>query len=206
MLYDIEKDEIIPTKGPFFRKFFPLHNKYLERERQVIERLKMNPHPNIVSYYTVTDRYIDMELLTPLDKDSLTDILPVMERVKSFLQGIGIYYVDWKLDNLAKGSRGYTLIDFDSSGIADNDYGNGLNPIVWTLEPTGWSYQEAKKTCATPKEIDDWSFDYNLVKPYQKLIRNMDCTCPECLPSTNSSNTYGLETPIACETGGLIYE
>jgi hypothetical protein len=211
MLYDIEKDEIITTKGTFFRKLFPLHSKSLERERQVIERLKGNPHPNIVSYYTVTDRYIDMELLTPLDKDSLADILPVMENVKSFLQGICIYYVDWKMDNLAKGSRGYTLIDFDSSGIADRKDStlepNGLNPIVWTLEPTGWSYQQAKKTCATPKEIDDWSFDYNLVKPsYQKMIRNMDYTYPEYLPSNIESNTYGLETQIACETGGLIYE
>jgi hypothetical protein len=198
MLYDIEKNEILPMEGTLFRKLFPFHSKYLERERQVIERLKMNPHPNIVSYYTVTDRYIDMEWLTPLDKDSLADILPVMENVKSFLQGIGIYYVDWKLDNIAKGSRGYTLIDFDSSGISDG--------ISWTLEPTGWSYQEAKKTCATHKDIDDWAFDYNLVQPYQKLIRKMDYTCPECLPSNIASNTYGLETQIACETGGLIYE
>jgi len=192
MLYDIEHDTTTPNgflQGNF-RKLYPIHSIYLKRERQLIERLKMNPHPNIVTYYQVTDRYIDMECLDSLEfEEPMEEILRDMEKVKTFLQGVGIFYLDWKLDNIVKGPHGYTLIDFDHSGLHDS---NG-----WLVEPMGWSYRQAIQVCETPKEMDDWSFDYNLGKPsYQKLIRKMDYTYPEYLPSTTSSNTDEWEMQI----------
>jgi hypothetical protein len=211
MLYDMEKDEKIPMKGTFFRKLYSLPDlnrdqKDLNRERcrknqlrekQLIEHLQRHPHPNVVTFYRVTERYVDMEYLYPLEShDTLERILPVMEKVKTFLQGIGVIYMDWKLDNLVKGKNGYTLIDFDHSGIAtmDCDY-------RWIVEPSGWSYDQAKRWCATPNEMDDWSFVYNLVKPsFPKLLRQMDYTYPEYRPSTIGTNTDALETHNAVET------
>ena len=60
----------------FFRKMSPLY-KYLNHEhielsnneKRLIRILMNYPHPNIVTYYKIHDRYIDMELLeTKKDK------------------------------------------------------------------------------------------------------------------------------------------
>jgi hypothetical protein len=42
-----------------------------------------------------------------------------MSNVKDFLQGLGIMYVDWKLDNIGKSliDGKYKLFDFDASGL-----------------------------------------------------------------------------------------
>jgi serine/threonine protein kinase len=168
----MENDQMVPFEGSYFRKLhshtcnFHSHTRelnsqtdYAVRERQLIEHLMTQPtyHPNIVSFYHVTERYIDMELLEPLDpKDPLTDLVSVMSDVKKFLHSIGIMYMDWKIDNVVKSKRGYTLIDFDNSGIVEKG--------KWKVEPSGWSYREAKTLYEDPKDMDDWSFDYNLVK------------------------------------------
>ena len=90
-----------------------------------------------------------------------------MKKTKDFLQNLGIMYVDWKMDNIGISNNGeYKLFDFDASGIVD------LKTNNWILKPLDyWSYNEAiKKGCVTPKQIDDWSFDYNMLK-----IRNKSC-------------------------------
>jgi hypothetical protein len=62
-----------------------------------------NPHPNIVTYYDVNHRYLDMEELdTPHSnenfynnlKNDKDEILEVMMEVKDFLQNLGIMYID----------------------------------------------------------------------------------------------------------------
>jgi hypothetical protein len=184
----MEKDIKIPIPGSTFRKLYSIQAKehYRQREKCLIEHLQSQPiyHPNIVSFYKVTDQYVDMELLEPLEfNDPLEGILPVMSQVKDFLQGIGVLYMDWKLDNIVKGKHGYTLIDFDNSGILEHG--------VWKVEPTGWSYHHAKSLYLHPKDMDDWSFDYNLVKIIHSSV---SYTCPECPPSPNVSNTYEQET------------
>ena len=139
-----------------------------------------NPHPNIVNYYDVTDDYITMEQLCtekvdpccvglePTSYDDLIEIQELMENVKTFLQGLGIMYVDWKFDNMGKSLDGsYKLFDFDASGLID------LLSMEWKLKPNTiyWSYNEAiKHGCKTPKEIDDWSFNYNIIIEGEKLL------------------------------------
>jgi hypothetical protein len=75
---------------------------------------------------------------------------------KDHLQGIGIFYLDWKSDNLGVTKTGnYRLFDFDGSGIFQEG---------WIIEPLPyWSYRQAlEKGLKDPKEIDDFAFDLNL--------------------------------------------
>ena len=168
---------------PFFRKYGPPRTKshaYSNMvERTIIKILMDHPHPNIVNYYDITDDYITMEQLCteksalcyvglePTSYDDLIEIQQVMEKVKDHLQGLGIMYVDWKFDNLAKSEDGtYKLFDFDASGLID------LLSKEWILEPQHyWNYNEAfKNGCITPKEIDDWGFNYNIIEDGFKLV------------------------------------
>jgi serine/threonine protein kinase len=168
----------------FFRKYGPPLSKnhaYSNKvERTIIKILMENPHPNIVTYYDITDDHITMEQLCteksascyiglhPMSYDDLIEIQELMENVKTYLQGLGIMYVDWKFDNMGKSIQGkYKLFDFDASGLSD------LKTQEWKLKanPIYWSYKEAIKNGAqTPKEIDDWSFNYNIIEEGEKLI------------------------------------
>ena len=79
--------------------------------------------------------------------------------------------MDWKFDNIGKCNTNYKLFDFDSSGLID------LHTNAWLIKPLHMksydSYRshinEYKKrigtagTAVTPKEMDDWSFEYNLL-------------------------------------------
>jgi hypothetical protein len=168
---------------PFFRKYGPPRTRnhaYSNKvEREIIKILMDHPHPNIVKYYDVTDDYITMEQLCsvkvdpcyvglePTSYDDLIEIQEIMANVKTFLQGLGIMYVDWKFDNLAKSVDGvYKLFDFDASGLVD------LNSQQWILEPQHyWNYNEALKNgCITPQTIDDWGFNYNIIEDGFKLV------------------------------------
>jgi serine/threonine protein kinase len=165
---------------PFFRKLYPRKRKGNDTrhiEKQIVEILMNNPHPNIVTFYDVNDRYLDMEELdsphsNPEFYDNFKDetliIRKAMIDVKDFLQKLGIMYIDWKYDNIAKGKDGnYKLFDFDGSGIVD------LHTNMWKVKPPNyWTFNRAKeKHCKTPKEIDDWSFRYN-------ILEEEDFVCP----------------------------
>ena len=145
-------------------------------EKTIVKILMEHPHPNIVTYYKVCDDYITMEQVSssksyPLDKpitsEEIIETQQVMVKVKDFLQSLGIMYIDWKYDNLGKSADGtYKLFDFDASGLID------LASKQWILEPQHyWSYNEAIKNGAiTPKEIDDWSFNYNMIDEVNKTL------------------------------------
>ena len=142
----------------FFRKYGASTS-----EHAIYEILKQNPHPNIVKVYRITDKYVDIELLTPIisekdyDKKSLISDALV---VKNYLQSLGIMYIDWKPDNMGIGADGkYKLYDFDLSGISD-----GKN---WKKRPAdySWSYRQAiANGLADPKEIDDFAFEINFIR------------------------------------------
>ena len=145
-------------------------------ERTIIKILMEHSHPNIVNYYKLSDDYITMEqvnseksnpLYKPMTNEEIIEIQQVMVKVKDFLQSLGIMYVDWKYDNLGKSADGtYKLFDFDASGLID------LASKEWILKPQHyWSYNEAIKNGAiTPKEIDDWSFNYNMIEEVNKTL------------------------------------
>jgi serine/threonine protein kinase len=132
-------------------------------EHAIYEILKHNPNPNIVKVYRITDKYVDIELLSPIisdkDYDKKTLISDALV-VKNYLQSLGIMYIDWKPDNMGIGADGkYKLYDFDLSGITD-----GKN---WKKRPAdySWSYRQAIANGLTdPKEIDDFAFEINFIR------------------------------------------
>ena len=87
---------------PFFRKLYPKKIKSDDTrhiEKQIVEILMKNPHKNIVTFYDVNNRYLDMEELdSPHSntefydnfKDETPIIKKVMIEVKDFLQKLGI--------------------------------------------------------------------------------------------------------------------
>ena len=173
-IYDMDTGTIIKTDltydgKPFFRKqYTKLIGKKDVRhiEKQIVEILMRNPHPNIVTFYVVNDEYLDMEELDTLDpvtfNSNKSEIISLMREVKDFLQHLGIMYIDWKFDNIGKGKDGnYKLFDFDGSGII-----NLVNQNEWIVTPPNfWSFRNATKhNCETPKQKDDWSFEYNILE------------------------------------------
>jgi serine/threonine protein kinase len=163
----IYKDgEIIEVEdgNPVFKKVFDFSRSDLaegsKAEFEITSILKNNPDPNIVKYFDINDKYIDMEELVNLSESyDHSELVKQMRRAKKFLQGLGIMYIDWKLDNIGKGKDGnYKLFDFDASGLID------LSSNSWKIEPLHYySYNEAiKNGYRTPKEIDDWSFENNI--------------------------------------------
>lgn len=166
---DFIKTEDTYNGNQFFRKIFYYSKPPTEKQKQVVNAenrivniLMEHPHPNIVTYYDVNKRYVDMEELHPINIGDVNKsvLIETMTKVKDFLQKLGIMYIDWKIDNIGVSKDGkYKLFDFDSSGIVD------LKTNKWILEPADfWSYREAKKNArVTPQQIDDWSFDYNIL-------------------------------------------
>ena len=165
----------------FFRKLGAPYNSkahiYSNHvEKTIIKILMEHSHPNIVTYYELSDDYITMEqvnseksnpLYKPMTNEEIIETQQVMAKVKDFLQDLGIMYIDWKFDNLGKSVDGtYKLFDFDASGLID------LTTQEWILKPQHyWSYNEAIKNGAlTPKEIDDWSFNYNMITEVNKTL------------------------------------
>ena len=150
-------DETFRGKN-FFRKYGASTS-----EHAIYTILKQNPHPNIVKVYRITDKYVDIELLSPImskkdyDKKALISDALV---VKNYLQSLGIMYIDWKPDNMGIAADGkYKLYDFDLSGISD-----GKN---WTERPApySWSYRQAiANGLKDPKEIDDFAFEINFIR------------------------------------------
>ena len=162
-------DETFRGKN-FFRKYGASIT-----ENAICKILKKNPHPNIVKVYRITDRYIDIELLTPIisekDYDKNTLISEAL-LIKNFLQSVGIMYIDWKPDNMGIGADGkYKLFDFDVSGITTS------NGKQWEKRPStlSWSYRQALANgLKDPKEIDDFAFEINFIRENYVELNNSD--------------------------------
>ena len=142
----------------FFRKYSTSSVEY-----EIYKILKKHKqHKNIVKIFDITDKYIDIEKLTPLtennyDKDTLAKIAEAAMAAKTHLQSLGIMYVDWKPDNIGIDKHGtYKLFDFDASGIATLP-----DCAKWQIKPPKyWSYRQAlAKGFKDPKEVDDFAFE-----------------------------------------------
>lgn len=156
----------------FVKKFPASHLESYQHEKKIIENLEEDQ--NIVTYYTTENNELGMEKVYtsyshPLfkayrDKSGkqtptlLTKFRRQMKGVQKRLQDMGIYYVDWKLDNIGytftnDGDIVFKVFDFDSSGLSNN----GMD---WTLEPPKlFAYHTASNAGhATPEDIDNYLF------------------------------------------------
>ncbi len=136
---------------PFFRKYIGT------TEHMIYQTLMENPHPHIVKVYRLTETFVDMEKLIPANDLSNDEVALVSaaSAAKDHLQDLGIFYMDWKTDNLGLTNDTYKLFDFDGSGIYYTD---------WIVKPRPyWSYRQAQEKGLThPKEMDDYAFELNL--------------------------------------------
>jgi serine/threonine protein kinase len=158
---------------PFFRKMFYYSKtptdkeiRLVNAEIRIVKLLMEHPHPNIVKYFDVNDKYVDMEILTSENIRKCKVVEP-MRRVKNFLQSLGIMYIDWKLDNIGRTLDGqYKLFDFDVSGLVDT------RTKHWIIEPVHYySYnQSIKRGAKTPREIDDMAFQRKIECLQKKTI------------------------------------
>jgi serine/threonine protein kinase len=158
-------------------------------EHAIYKILKKNPHPNIVKVYRITDKYVDIELLSPIiskkDYDKKALISEIL-LVKDYLQSLGIMYIDWKLDNIGIDANGkYKLYDFDLSGIICSSsaaknlgkHNSCKTDSKWQIKPStlNWSYRQALANgLKDPKEIDDFAFEINFIKKNYKELNNSD--------------------------------
>ena len=144
--------EILHEGKDFFRK---MTND--TAEKKICKILMKNPHKNIIKIYHIGDDYIDMELLNvDMSKQDMSKIKNIMMEVKTYLQSLGIMYIDWKLDNIGISEDGeIKLFDFNASGLTDTKTNE------WKIEPLEWwSYNKAVQNgMVYPIEIDDYAFD-----------------------------------------------
>ena len=144
--------EILHEGKDFFRKM-----TNIIAEKKICELLMKNPHKNIVKIYDVGKDYVDMELLdVDIRIEDMSKIKNIMMEVKTYLQSLGIIYIDWKLDNIGISEDGqFKLFDFNASGLID------IETKKWTIKPIEWwSYNKAiEDGMVTPSDIDNYSFD-----------------------------------------------
>lgn len=136
----------------FFRKM--TNNK---NEIKLCKLIQQNPHKNIVEIYNVGKNSIDMELLnTDIHEKNMSDVKDAMNEAKSYLQNLGVMYIDWKLDNVGISVKDghYKLFDFDVSGLIN------IKTKKWKIKPPIYAaYRKANVTGAKrPDEIDDSAF------------------------------------------------
>ena len=143
----------------FFRKTIP---NLIELE--IAKILKSYQHNNIVEFYNITSEFIDMELLETYEtRESIVNLIyknkpvikEVMREVKSFLQNLGIVYIDWKIDNVGYLNNSYKLFDFDMSGIFD------VNTKGWIIPPeAGFNYKTGiRRQIYDPLKLDNICFE-----------------------------------------------
>jgi len=158
-IYTIDGDfiidpEILNEEKDFFKK---MSKPTWKREKKICEILMKNPHKNIITIYDVGSDYINMELLnTDMSGEDLDNVINIMRGVKTYLQSLGIMYIDWKLDNIGISDDGQIkLFDFDVSGLINAETNEWIKK-----PPMFWSYNKAVQNgMKTPTEIDNYAFD-----------------------------------------------
>jgi hypothetical protein len=131
-------------------------------ELEICRILMANPHKNIVKIFEVGTDYVIMEYVNiELTNVSSDKIVSTMTIVKTYLQKLGIIYIDWKPDNIGIGiDSELKLFDIDVSGLLYINTGN------WIIPPKQfYAYKYAiTNGYTTPFEIDNYSFTEFLSK------------------------------------------
>jgi serine/threonine protein kinase len=126
-------------------------------EIKICEILMKRQHNNIVKIYRMGEDYVDMELLnTDMRKENMNKLKNIMMEVKTYLQNLGIMYIDWKLDNIGiTDDKQIRIFDFDASGLID------VETKQWIRRPAFyWSHMQAiKNGIENPIDIDNYAFD-----------------------------------------------
>ena len=149
--FTLDADRLYKGKD-FFRKMTDS-----KKEIELCKFIMNHPHKNIVKIYNIGDDYIDMELLnTDIEEEDMGKVEKEMKEVKTYLQKLGLMYIDWKLDNVGISDIDgqYKLFDFDVSGLIN------IKTQKWIIEPPKWfAYKKAiEKGAKTPVEIDNSAF------------------------------------------------
>ena len=153
------KDPTLLHNGKnFFRK---MTNN--ENEIELCKILMKNPHKNIITIYDIGKDYVDMELLnTNIEDVDVSEIQDIMTDVKTYLQNLGIIYIDWKIDNIGISNEDgeIKLFDFDVSGFID------IETKKWIIKPPKlYSYNKAVQNgMVTPIDIDDYAFTIGITE------------------------------------------
>jgi serine/threonine protein kinase len=156
MIYTRE-GEIKPVNSLHFGKHF-FRKETNSREIEIVKLLQTHPHPNIVTFYTISPKqyYIDMEFLDTHVEIPKEKLIETMKGVKDHLQSLGILYIDWKPDQMGISEDGtIKLYDFDMSALIDP------NTKAWIIHPTdiAFAYRQAEEAgLKDPREIDNYTF------------------------------------------------
>jgi hypothetical protein len=137
---------------PFFRK------RTNKREIAIAQLLRRHPHPNIVTFYTISPKhlFVDMEMLDTTAKIPKRKLMDTLSTIKQHLQALGIVYIDWKTDQVGLAADGTVkLFDFDMSALIDTK----TRAWIYPPSPRAWSYrQAAARNLKDPLEIDNYAF------------------------------------------------
>jgi len=160
--------DVVPLESEkvLFRKYFLEGLEDIERE--IVEIIRANPHPNIVEIYDVTENYYDMELVkTGLHRVPEKDH-ECMRELKSHLQSLGIAYLDWKIDNFGLDEKGtLKMFDFNGCGLFEVKGACCGHKSVWTRPPDidGYLMRAAREKGRkkTPTDCDDWIFETQFI-------------------------------------------
>jgi serine/threonine protein kinase len=161
-ILEMDGEIVIDTKilheGNFF--FRKMTNNIGEKE--ICKLLMKKHHGNIIKIYNIGENYIDMELLnTDMSKENKSEIKNVMIQVKTYLQSLGIIYIDWKLDNIGISDEGiFKLFDFDASGLID------IQTNDWIIRPPHWyKYKRSiENGMKKPLDIDNYAFNMEFTR------------------------------------------
>jgi serine/threonine protein kinase len=113
-----------------FRKVWNTSCIYDMTEREICLKIKEHPHKNLVTVYDVTLSYVDEEMLDIGDSyENFAELFINREGIHQIhealnhLHGLGIVYIDLKMENIGWSNvdKCYKLFDFNGSGTITAD-------------------------------------------------------------------------------------
>ena len=148
--------DILHNNKPFFRK---MTNSIVEKKIYCVLKEYQDcnkKHKNIVDIYCISNNYIDIELLDVDKKIDFKDNKNQLLNIKSYLQSLGIIYIDWKSDQFGLDKHNIIkLYDFNASGIIDIKTNKWIDsPMPYFAFNRAYDIEKLRD----PIEIDNFTF------------------------------------------------